>query len=157
MPKGPKKRKPQGKISERLLLRELLAERPKKLKEIAPLVGSLATTDNTKENAVLQKVQGSTKLQLALAQARERGLEIGHEMLNNYQQQVRENKDVEKVTPKDRLYLLDKTINTINSLTRDSATDKQGALPKQVLNIEKMLVQIIDDKKEIKPPIDCTD
>lgn len=112
------KKKPQGKISEKVILRELLKDKPKKLKEIAVLAGSLAKSDDDRSKAVIQKVASSNTLQLALAQARQRGLEVQNALLEKYAKTIEERNDVQAVGPKDRLELVIKTTNAISNLTK---------------------------------------
>ena len=136
------KAKPQGKISEALLLKELLAKTPKKLKDIAPLVGSIAKTDSNKAGAIIEKVRNSPNLQKAFAKARDRGLEVSKKMLDRYEKSILANDDVEKVGSRDRLELLNKTINTISGLTRDNKSENQG--DQNIFKIEQAIIQLVE-------------
>ena len=121
-----KKKKPQGKISEKIILRELLKDKPLKLKEIAVKAGSLAKNEDAKSGAVMQKVMSSTKLQEAFSKARNRGLEVSNFLLDSYETKINENDDISKVSSKDRLDGVVRVINTISSLTKEENTNKTG-------------------------------
>ena len=60
----------QGKLDERIIIEELLKKPRKKLKEIAVLAGSLATSEEMKSRAVTQKIASSSNIQLALEEDR---------------------------------------------------------------------------------------
>jgi len=128
-----KKKKPQGKLNEDIIFEGIV--QGKKLKDIAKEAGSLAKSEDNLTGAVIGKVKSSSKLQLRLAQARERGLEVSNEVMESLYTRILEKNDVDNLTPIQALDTLNRTTNTIATLAKQEAGSAKSAHTNIQINI----------------------
>jgi len=121
-----KKKKPQGKLDERVIIRELKKEPHDKLYNIAVKAGTVAVTKQDQAKAVIQKVASSSKIQLALARHREKTMERTEEVERLLSERIKSEALDKRLNANEVFTHLNKASTTKIALTKEETTNKTG-------------------------------
>ncbi len=133
--KAIKKKRVIGKISEDVIFEELTKKVPKKLKEIAVLAGSLATSEDMKSRAITQKIASSSKLQAALSVARSEGLAVQNRIQERLNKKIETESLENKLNANETFTHLNKTGNLIATLTKQDVNSSSNSPTNIQINI----------------------